>query len=152
MWSLSFYLQAVPTPIFPQLSGIIVAPPPKKKEPGSQQKGQTSYRATLKASSLEHSQYFVWTSSSLEKSLFSGGSQYLIWHRTQIIRGKIKNLSPTPPSSMFKLHTIALTSHANKVIMLKIRQARCQQYTNWELPDLKKAGELEIKMPTSVGS
>ena len=53
---------------------------------------------------------------------------------------------------MFKLHTIALTSHANKVIMLKILQAKCQQYTNRELPDLKKAEELEIKLQTSAGS
>ena len=32
--------------------------------------------------------------------------------------------------------TIALTSHASKV-MLKIRQARLQQYVNWELPDVQ---------------
>ena len=51
--------------------------------------------------------------------------------------------------------TIALISHACKV-MLKILQARFQQYMNWELPDvqldLEKAEEPEIKMPTSVGS
>ena len=43
--------------------------------------------------------------------------------------------------------TIALISHASKV-MLKIRQARLQQYVNWELPDVQagfwKAEELEI--------
>ena len=33
-------------------------------------------------------------------------------------------------------HTIALTSHANKV-MLKILQARLQQYMNCELPDVQ---------------
>ena len=33
-------------------------------------------------------------------------------------------------------HTIALISHANKV-MLKILQARLQQYVNWELTDVK---------------
>ena len=33
-------------------------------------------------------------------------------------------------------HTIALTSHANKV-MLKILQARLQQYVNRELPDIQ---------------
>ena len=33
-------------------------------------------------------------------------------------------------------HTIALISHANKV-MLKILQARLQQYMNWELPDVQ---------------
>ena len=50
--------------------------------------------------------------------------------------------------------TIALISHANKV-MLKILQARLQQYLNRELPDiwgLEKAEEPEIKLPTSVGS
>ena len=33
-------------------------------------------------------------------------------------------------------HTIALISHSSKV-MLKILQARLQQYMNWELPDVK---------------
>ena len=51
--------------------------------------------------------------------------------------------------------TIALISHASKV-MLKILQARLQQYMNCELPDIqagfKKAEELEIKLPTSAGS
>ena len=40
--------------------------------------------------------------------------------------------------------------------MLKILQARLQQYMNCELPDvqsvLEKAGEPEIKLPTSAGS
>ena len=40
--------------------------------------------------------------------------------------------------------------------MLKILQARLQQYMNCELPDIqagfKKAEELEIKLPTSAGS
>ena len=51
--------------------------------------------------------------------------------------------------------TIALISHASKV-MLKILQARLQQYVNHELPDVKlvleKAEEPEIKLPTSAGS
>jgi len=51
--------------------------------------------------------------------------------------------------------TIALISHASKV-MLKILQARFQQYVNRELPDaqagFRKAKEQEIKLPTSVGS
>ena len=51
-------------------------------------------------------------------------------------------------------HTIALISHANKV-MLKILQARLHQYMNCELPDvqldLEKAEEPEIKLPISVG-
>ena len=40
--------------------------------------------------------------------------------------------------------------------MLKILQARLQQYVNHEIPDvqldLEKAEEPEIKLPTSVGS
>ena len=52
-------------------------------------------------------------------------------------------------------HTIAFISHASKV-MLKILQARLQQYMNCELPDvqagLEKAEEPEIKLPTSAGS
>ena len=51
--------------------------------------------------------------------------------------------------------TIALISHASKV-MLKILQARLEQYVNHELPDVqagfKKAEEPEIKLPTSAGS
>ena len=51
--------------------------------------------------------------------------------------------------------TIALISHASKV-MLKILQARLQQYVNHELPvvqaGLEKAKESEIKLPTSAGS
>ena len=51
--------------------------------------------------------------------------------------------------------TIALISHASKV-MLKILQARLQQYMNRELPDVqsgfRKAKEREVKLPTSAGS
>ena len=51
--------------------------------------------------------------------------------------------------------TIALISHASKV-MLKILQARLQQYMNHELSDaqldLEKAEEPEIKLPTAPGS
>ena len=50
---------------------------------------------------------------------------------------------------------IALISHASKV-MLKILQARLQQYVNCKLPDLKlvleKAEEPEIKLPISAAS
>ena len=56
---------------------------------------------------------------------------------------------------MLKLPHNALISHATKV-MLKILQARLQQYVNHELPDvqgvLEKAEEPEIKLPTSAGS
>ena len=51
--------------------------------------------------------------------------------------------------------TIALVSHASKV-MLKILQARLQQYVNHELPVFKlvlgKAEEPETKLTTSAGS
>ena len=50
--------------------------------------------------------------------------------------------------------TTQLHSHASKV-MLKILQARLQQYVNHELPNvqvLEKAEEPEIKLPTSDGS
>ena len=52
-------------------------------------------------------------------------------------------------------HTITLISHSSKV-MLKILQARLQQYMDWELSDvqvdLEKGEEPEIKLPTSAGS
>ena len=51
--------------------------------------------------------------------------------------------------------TIVLISHARKV-MLKILQARLQQYVNCELPEvqlgLEKAEEPKIKLLTSTGS
>ena len=51
--------------------------------------------------------------------------------------------------------TIVVISHGNKV-MLKILQARLQQYVNRELQmyklGLEKAEEPEIKLPTSTGS
>ena len=50
-------------------------------------------------------------------------------------------------------HTIALISHASKV-MLKILQARIQQYMNSQMFKLvlEKAEESEIKLPISAGS
>ena len=51
--------------------------------------------------------------------------------------------------------TVVHISHASNV-MLKILQARLQQYVNQELPDVQagfiKAEEPEIKLPTSTGS
>ena len=49
--------------------------------------------------------------------------------------------------------TVALISHTNKV-MLKIFQARLQQYVNSLMFKLvlEKAEEPEIKLPTSAGS
>ena len=67
---------------------------------------------------------------------------------------------PIPKKSNAKecsnYRTIALISHASKV-MLKILQARLQQYVNCEISDvfklvLEKAEEPEIKLPTSTGS
>ena len=52
-------------------------------------------------------------------------------------------------------HTIALTSHASKV-MLKILQARLQQYMNSELPDVqagfRKSRGTTDQLPTSTGT
>ena len=52
-------------------------------------------------------------------------------------------------------HTVVLISHASKV-MLKILQARFQQYMNRKLTDVKagcrKGSEPEIKSPTSAES
>ena len=52
-------------------------------------------------------------------------------------------------------HTIALISHANKV-MLKILQVRLQYYMNQEFQmyklGLEKAEEPDIKLPTTTGS
>ena len=51
--------------------------------------------------------------------------------------------------------TVALISHASKV-MLKILQAKLQQYVNCELPDVqggfRKDRGPEIKLPASIGS
>ena len=50
-------------------------------------------------------------------------------------------------------HTISLISHTSKV-MLKILQARLQQYMNFQMfkLGLEKAEEPEIKLPTSIRS
>ena len=49
-----------------------------------------------------------------------------------------EKISPIPKkgnaNQCSNYHTIALISHASKV-MLKILQVRLQQYVNWELPD-----------------
>ena len=66
---------------------------------------------------------------------------------------------PVPKKGIAKecsnYRTIVLISHASKVL-LKILQARLQQYVNRELPDVqtgfKKAEGPEIKLPTSDGS
>ena len=52
-------------------------------------------------------------------------------------------------------HTVALISHASKA-MLKILQARLQQYVNCELPDVqagfRKSRGTRDQLPTSTGS
>ena len=57
------------------------------------------------------------------------------------------------PKECSNYHTIALISHASKAV-LKILQARLQQYVNFQMFKLvlKKAEEPEIKLPTSAGS
>ena len=59
------------------------------------------------------------------------------------------------PKECSNYHTVALISHASKV-MLKILQARPQQYMNRELPDVqagfRKGRGTEIKLPTYIGS
>ena len=59
------------------------------------------------------------------------------------------------PKECSNYHTIALISHTSKV-MLKILQARLQEYVNRELQMFKlvleKAEEPEIKLPISAGS
>ena len=63
--------------------------------------------------------------------------------------------NPKDAKECSNYHTIALNSHTSKV-MLKILQARLQQYVNHEVSDVqagfKKAEEREIKLPTSAGS
>ena len=59
------------------------------------------------------------------------------------------------PKDCSNYYTIALISHASKV-MLKILQARLQQYMNHELPDVqagfRKSRGARDQMPTSIGS
>ena len=83
-----------------------------------------------------------------------------IWKTQQCSQGKKRSVFiPIPKKGnaieCSKFHTIALNSHASKV-MLKILQARLQQYVNHELPDVqtgfKKTQEPEVKLPTSAGS
>ena len=83
----------------------------------------------------------------LENSAVATGN----WKRSVFIpipkKGNAKEFS--------NYYTVVLISHASKVI-LKILQARLQQYVNYEIPDvqlvLEKAEEPEIKLPTSAGS
>ena len=73
------------------------------------------------------------------------------WKRSVFIpipkKGNVKECS--------NYHTIALISHASKV-MLKFLQARLQQYVNCELPyvpaGFRKGRRTKLKLPTSAGS
>ena len=60
---------------------------------------------------------------------------------------------PIPKKECSNYCTVALISQASKV-MLKILQARLQQYVNLQMfeLDLEKAEEQEIKLPAIVGS
>ena len=57
------------------------------------------------------------------------------------------------PKECSNYRTIAVISHASKVV-LKILQARLQQYVNFQMFKLvlEKAEESEIKLPISAGS
>ena len=66
-------------------------------------------------------------SENLENSAVATG-----WNRSVLIPIPKKNNAKECPN----YHTIALISHASKV-MLKILQARLQQYINWEFPDFQ---------------
>ena len=79
-----------------------------------------------------------------------------IWKTAVVTRLEKISFIPIPKKANAKecsnYCTVALISHASKV-MLKILQTRLQQYVNRELPDvLEKAEEPEIKLPTSTGS
>ena len=73
-----------------------------------------------------------------------------------VVTGREKvSFHSNPNKEYSNYHTVPLISHASK-IMLKILQARLQQYANHELPDVqaefRKAEEPEIILPTSTGS
>ena len=83
----------------------------------------------------------------LENSAVATGLEKVIFH---------SNPKERQCQRMSNYHTIALISHASKV-MLKILQTRLQQYVNCELPEVqagfrKGREEPEIKLPTSAGS
>ena len=75
------------------------------------------------------------------------------WKRSVFIPKKCPKKGNAKEWSNYR--TIALISHTSKV-MLKILQARLQQYVNRELLEFKlvleKAEEPEIKLPASAGS
>ena len=80
---------------------------------------------------------------------------HLILENSAVATGLEKVSFNSNPKECSNCHTMALISHTSKV-MLKILQARLQQYVNRELPDVpagfRKGRETEIKLPTSVRS
>ena len=81
-----------------------------------------------------------------------------IWKTQQLPQDRERSVFiPIPKKGNAKecsnYHTIALISHASKV-MLKILQARLQQHMNFHMFKLvlEKAEEPESKLPTSAGS
>ena len=85
-------------------------------------------------------------SANLENSVVATGLEKVNFH---------SNPKESNAKECANYHTITLISHASNV-MLKILQARLQQYMNHEFPDveavLEKTWEPEIKLPTSSGS
>ena len=74
----------------------------------------------------------------------------LDWKRSLSFQSQRKAM----PKEFSNYHMIALISHTSKV-MLKILQARLQQYVNRELPDIQagfRKGRTHIKLPVSAGS
>ena len=82
----------------------------------------------------------------LENSAVATGLEKISFHSNPY-KGNVKECS--------NYHTIAVISHASKV-MLKILQARLQQYVNLNFQMFKlvleKTEEPEIKLTTSAGS
>ena len=76
-------------------------------------------------------------------------------HRTGKVQFSFQSQRKATPKNAQTAAQLTLISHASKV-MLKILQARLQQYMNCELPNVqagfRKAEEPEIKLPTSAGS
>ena len=66
-------------------------------------------------------------STNLENSAVGTGLEKVSFH---------SNLKENQYRRVFKHHTIALTSHASKVI-LKLPQASLHQYVNCEIPDVQ---------------
>ena len=80
----------------------------------------------------------------LENSAVATGLEKVSFH---------SSLKERQRQRMLNYRTITLISHASKV-MLKILQARLQQYVNFQMfkLGLERAEEPEIKLPTSFGS